>query len=81
MPKMDKGFPFCAMKAYRGVEVQLHSLLNSALDKGELTSHPTHFTPWKEPWYLNSSVFWVVTQCRFVKNQCFVAIYQSHLRG
>jgi len=28
-----KGFPVYAMKAYRGVEVKLHSLLTSALDR------------------------------------------------
>jgi hypothetical protein len=34
------------MKAYRGVEVQIHSYLTSALDGGEwLASRPGHFTP------------------------------------
>ena len=33
-----------------GIEVQLHSILISALRRDEwLTSHPGHFTPGKEP--------------------------------
>jgi len=33
-----------------GREVQLHSLLNSAVDGGELlTSSPSHFTTWENP--------------------------------
>jgi hypothetical protein len=31
--------------------------------------------------YVKSSVFWVVTQCRLVKNRRFGTTYRSHLQG
>jgi hypothetical protein len=38
------------MKIYEGVEVQLHSFLNSALDGGNWSaSRPGRYTLWKEP--------------------------------
>jgi hypothetical protein len=38
---------------YRGVEVQLHTFLTSALYGDEwLDSCPVHFTHRKEPWYI-----------------------------
>jgi hypothetical protein len=44
--------PVHAMKAYRGVGVQLHSLSTSAIDDDAwLTSRPGHFTRWKETRY------------------------------
>jgi hypothetical protein len=40
------------MKAYRGVEVQFHSVLILALDGGERSTTSTgHFIPGKEPQY------------------------------
>jgi len=38
------------MKAFCGMEIQLHTFLIMVLDGHELSaSHPGCFTPWKEP--------------------------------
>ena len=48
LKKKVKVFPPHAMKAYRGVEVQLHTFLTWALSGGESsTSSPATFTPGK----------------------------------
>ena len=58
--KRGEAAPLHDMKAYRGVEVQLHSFLTSALDEGKWsTSRPGCFTPKERTTVLMEQVGWV----------------------
>jgi hypothetical protein len=66
-----KVIPVHAMKAYRVVEIELHSL-TSSLDRGEWSaSHPGHFTPRERPGYpLNRKLGWCHSQLRCFGDEC-----------
>jgi len=74
-----------AMKTYEGVEVQLHAILTSSLDKGEWSaSRPSRFIPgkmggWVHPRAGPEVVVKLMEACSLRKHESLLKISWIHL--